>query len=135
MGLNNRDTRLSVWFLISVLSSGLLLSYTSQSLLPKVSADPLEISNDQVKDTYLMYVKLKINQGQGQGQGGPPSGCQPGLGQLEKEDLLSDNALCNPGLENMKNKVTNDELDDNLVNQLSKNIDKKETILKDKLEK
>ena len=35
----------------------------------------------------------------------------------------------------MKNKVTNDELDDNLVSQLSKNIDKKETILKDKFEK
>ncbi|HMG38278.1 MAG TPA: hypothetical protein VK566_03775 [Nitrososphaeraceae archaeon] len=113
------------------------MSYVSQSLLSKVSADPFVISNDQVKDTYLMYVKLKTNlgQGQGQGQGVPPSGCQPGLGQLEKEDLQSDNALCNPGLENMKNKVTNEELDDNLVNQLSKNIDKKETILKDKLEK
>ena len=135
MGLNKRATRLSVWFLISILSSGLLLSYASQGLLSKVSADPLVISNDQVKDTYLMYVKLKTNQGQGQGQGGPQSGCHPGLGQLEKEDLQSDNALCNPGLENMKNKVTNDELDDNLVNQLSKNIDKKETILKDKLEK
>jgi len=123
--------------LILVLSSSLIMSYVSQSLLSKVSADPFVISNDQVKDTYLMYVKLKTNlgQGQGQGQGGPPSGCQPGLGQLEKEDLQSDNALCNPGLENMKNKVTNEELDDNLVNQLSKNIDKKETILKDKLEK
>ena len=65
MALNKRATRLSVWFLISVLSSGLLLSYTSQGLLSKVSADPLEISNDQVKDTYLMYVKLKTNQGQG----------------------------------------------------------------------
>ncbi|HSA74514.1 MAG TPA: hypothetical protein VLD84_11230 [Nitrososphaeraceae archaeon] len=113
------------------------MSYTSQGLLSKVSADPLEISNDQVKDAYLMYVKLKINQGQsqGQGQGGPPSGCQPELGQLEKEDLQSDNALCNPGLENMKNKLATDQLDDNLVSQLSKNIDKKETILKDKLEK
>lgn len=139
MGLNKRATCLTVWFLISILSSGLLLSYTTQGLLSKVSADPLEISDDQIKDTYLKYVKLKTNQGQGQGQsqgqGGPPSGCQPGLGQLEKEDLLTDNALCNPGLENMKNKVTNDELNDNLVNQLSKNIDKKETILKDKLEK
>ena len=35
----------------------------------------------------------------------------------------------------MKNNLANDELDDNLVSQLSKNIDKKETILKDKLEK
>src|SRR5574342_903733 len=137
MVLNNRATRLTVWFLISVLSSGLIMSYTSQGLLSKVSADPLEISNDQVKDAYLMYVKLKINQGQsqGQGQGGPPSGCQPELGQLEKEDLQSNNALCNPGLENMKNKLVTDQLDDNLVSQLSKNIDKKETILKDKLEK
>ena len=141
MGLNNRETRLSVWFLISVLSSSLIMSFISQSLLSKVSADPLEISNDQVKDTYLMYVKLKTNQGQGEGQGqgqgqeGPSSGCHAGLGELEKEDLQSDNALCNPGLENMKNKVTNDQLDDNVVNQLSKNIDKKETILKDKLGK
>jgi hypothetical protein len=137
MDLNKYAARLPAWFLILVLSSSLIMSYVSQSLLSKVSADPLQISNDQVKDTYLMYVKLKTNlgQGQGQGQGGPPSGCQPGLGQLEKEDLQSDNALCNPGLENMKNKVTNEELDDNLVNQLSKNIDKKETILKDKLEK
>jgi hypothetical protein len=137
MDLNKYAARLPAWFLILVLSSSLIMSYVSQSLLSKVSADPLQISNDQVKDTYLMYVKLKTNlgQGQGQGQGGPPAGCQPGLGQLEKEDLQSDNALCNPGLENMKNKVTNDELDNNLVNQLSKNIDKKETILKDKLEK
>ena len=67
MALNKRATRLTVWFLISVLSSGLIMSYTSQGLLSQVSADPLEISNDQVKDTYLMYVKLKINQGQGQG--------------------------------------------------------------------
>ncbi len=133
MALNKHAARLSVWFLISVLSSGLIMSYTSQGLLSEVSADPLEISNDQVKDTYLMYVKLKTNQGQG--QGGPPSGCQPGLDQLTSEDLLSDDALCNPGLENMKNKVTSEELDDNLVGQLSKNIDKKETILKDKLEK
>ena len=137
MDLNKYAARLPAWFLILVLSSSLIMSYVSQSLLSKVSADPFVISNDQVKDTYLMYVKLKTNLGQvqGQGQGVPPSGCQPGLGQLEKEDLQSDNALCNPGLENMKNKVTNDELDNNLVNQLSKNIDKKETILKDKLEK
>ena len=57
------------------------MSYISQGLLSKISADPLVISNDQVKDTYLMYVKLKTNQGQGQGQGGPQSGCHPGLGQ------------------------------------------------------
>jgi hypothetical protein len=137
MDLNKYAARLPAWFLILVLSSSLIMSYVSQSLLSKVSADPFVISNDQVKDTYLIYVKLKTNLGQvqGQGQGVPPSGCQPGLGQLEKEDLQSDNALCNPGLENMKNKLTNEALDDNLVNQLSKNIDKKETILKDKLEK
>ena len=133
MDLNKYAARLPAWFLILVLSSSLIMLYVSQSLLSKVSADPFVISNDQVKDTYLMYVKLKTSQGQV--QGGPPAGCQPGLGQLDKEDLQSDNALCNPGLENMKNKVTNDELDNNLVNQLSKNIDKKETILKDKLEK
>ena len=72
-----------VLFLLSVLSSSLILSYTSQGLLSKVSADPLDISNDPMKDAYLIYVKLKINQGQG--QGGPPNGCHPGLGQLDKK--------------------------------------------------
>ena len=54
MDLNKYAARLPAWFLILVLSSSLIMSYVSQSLLSKVSADPLQISNDQVKDTYLL---------------------------------------------------------------------------------
>lgn len=93
--------------------------------------DPLQISNEEVKNSYLQYVKLKI----GQGQGASDSKCQPELGQLESEDLLNDNALCNPGLENMQDKLTNEELDQNIINKLSDNVENKATILKDKLEK
>lgn len=93
--------------------------------------DPLQISNEEVKNSYLQYVKLKI----GQGQDASDSKCQPGLGQLESDDLLNDNALCNPGLENMQDKLTNEELDQNIINKLSDNVGNKATILKDKLEK
>ncbi|HZA71032.1 MAG TPA: hypothetical protein VE548_15145 [Nitrososphaeraceae archaeon] len=94
--------------------------------------DPLQISNEEVKNSYLQYVKL-ISQGQGQGASGPD--CQPGLGQLESEDLLSDNALCNPGLENQQDKLTNEQLDQDIINKLSDNVEDKAAILKDKLEK
>lgn len=93
--------------------------------------DPLQISNDEVKNSYLQYVKLKI----GQGEGGSDSDCQPGLGQLESDDLLSDNALCNPGLENQQDRLTNEELDQDIINKLSDNVEDKAAALKDKLEK
>jgi len=112
------------------------MSYVSanNSLLSRVwAANPYQISNDQVKDTYLMYIKQKSNQGLGPDN----TECQPGLGlgKLTSDELQNDNLLCNPGLENMKNKLADGNLDDKIVNKLSKNIDKKETILKDKLEK
>lgn len=94
--------------------------------------DPLQISNDEVKNSYLQYIKL-VSQGQGQGAPGPD--CQPGLGQLESDDLLSDNALCNPGLENQQDKLTNEELDQDIINKLSDNVEDKAAALKDKLEK
>jgi hypothetical protein len=136
MNLEIRARILSTYFLISIFSLGLLMSYVSanNSLLTRAwAANPYQISNDQVKDTYLMYIKQKINQGLGPDN----TECQPGLGlgKLKSDDLLNDNILCNPGLENMKNKYTNGNLDDKIVNRLSENIDKKNTILKDKLEK
>lgn len=94
--------------------------------------DPLQISNDEVKNSYLQYIKL-VSQGQGQGASGPD--CHPGLGQLESDDLLSDNALCNPGLENQQDKLTNEELDQDIINKLSDNVEDKAAALKDKLEK
>ena len=57
------------------------------------------------------------------------------MGQLESEDLLSDNALCNPGLENQQDKLTNEQLDQDIINKLSDNVENKAAILKDKLEK
>ena len=137
MELRTCSERIATLFLILVFSGGLMLSYIGVNTLEAVSAEavsanPIQISNDQVKDTYLTYIKLKTSQH----QGGPKSECDPGLGDLQKEDLQNENALCNPGLENMKNKLADDnKLDDELVNKLSKNIEKKETVLKDRLEK
>lgn len=94
--------------------------------------DPLQISNDEVKNSYLQYIKL-VSQGQSKGASG--SDCHPGLGQLERDDLLSHNALCNPGLENQQDKLTNEELDQDIINKLSDNVEDKAAALKDKLEK
>jgi len=116
----------SPYFLILVLSGVLLVPYvtTNTHLLTKVWADPYQISNDQVKDTYLIFIKQKISQG----LGGPPSECDPGLGGLQNDD-----AICNPGLENMKNKLSDQDVE--IIKKLSDNIEKKETILKDRFEK
>jgi hypothetical protein len=130
---------MSIYLLISTFSLGLLTSYVVASSNTVTAAwdNPYQISSDQVKDTYLVYIKQKINQ-----NNKDPSDCQPGLGvgKLKPEDLQSDDALCNPGLENMEKKLqekqTNSgELDDKIVDKLSKNIEKKKSILKDRLEK
>lgn len=113
-------------FTVALISNGPVSATVIES-----TNDPIQISNEEVKNSYLQYVKLKI----GQGQGLSDSKCQPGLGQLESDDLLNDNALCNHGLENMQDKLTNEELDQNIINKLSDNVENKATILKDKLEK
>ena len=108
-----------------------MLSNIGHNSIKGTSSNPIQISNNLVKDTYLTYVKLKTSQDKGD-----KSKCNPGVGHLQKEDLQKDDALCNPGLENMKNKLADDnKLDEKLVNKLSKNIEKKETVLKDRLEK
>jgi hypothetical protein len=97
-----------------------------------VTTGPNQISDELVKDTYLVFIKQKTSQGQGQGQGQgqetSSSDCDPGIGRLETEE-----GICNPGLENMKNKLTDEDVE--IVKQLSKNIEKKETILQDRFEK
>lgn len=114
-----------------VFSGGLMLSNIGHNSIKATSSNPIQISNNLVKDTYLTYVKLKTSQDKGD-----KSECDPGVGHLQKEDLQKDDALCDPGLENMKNKLADDnKLDEKLVNKLSKNIEKKETVLKDRLEK
>lgn len=114
-------------FLISILSMGLIFSCFAAGgiLLTKISAtvnDPFQISNDQVKDNYLVFIKEKANIG-------PNSDCQrgTGVGVLQGDDII-----CNPGLENLQDKA---ELDDDIVGKLSENIDKDKEVLADKFEK
>jgi hypothetical protein len=113
--------------IISVLSLSLVISYstTSNLLLTKTIAqvnDPLQISNDQVKDNYLLYIKEVAKKGTN-------SDCQKGLG---VGVLQGDDIICNPGLENLEEKA---KLDDQIVGKLSENIDKDKQVLADKLEK
>ena len=87
-------------------------------------SNPVQITNDQVKDNYLVYIKEKVNKGSN-------SDCQKGLavGVLDEDDVI-----CNPGLENLQNKAE-DGLDDDIVGKLSDNIDKDKQVLADKFEK
>ena len=122
-----RNSVMSKYFLISIFSLGLFFSYYAANniLLTKISAivnDPYQISNDVVKDNYLVYVKEKANKKSN-------SDCHPGLG---VGVLQGDGIICNPGLENLQDKA---ELDDELVDELSKNIDKDKQVLADKFEK
>lgn len=102
-------------------------------LLKKTSAtinDPYQITNDQVKDSYLVYIKEKINKG-------PNSECQPGLG---VGVLQGDDIICNPGLLNQQNNLNQlenqgEELDDGIVSKLSDKLQKKQEVLEDKFEK
>jgi hypothetical protein len=117
----------SKYLLISILSMGLVFSYFAAGgiLLTKISAtvnDPFQISNDQVKDNYLVFIKEKANKG-------PNSECQrgTGVGVLQGDDII-----CNPGLENLQDKA---EPDDDIVGKLSENIDKDKEVLADKFEK
>ena len=122
-----RNSVMSKYFLISIFSLGLFFSYYAANniLLTKISAivnDPYQISNDVVKDNYLVYVKEKANKKSN-------SDCHPGLG---VGVLQGEGIICNPGLENLQDKA---ELDDELVDELSKNIDKDKQVLADKFEK
>lgn len=115
------------YLLISILSLSLVLSYsaTGNLLIIKTFAqvsDPLQISNDQVKDNYLLYIKEVAKKGSN-------SDCEQGLG---VGVLQGDDIICNPGLENLEDKA---KLDDDVVGKLSQNIDKDKQVLADKLEK
>jgi hypothetical protein len=128
MNFCKRSRNICKYFLISIVSLALIVAYSlaaSNTLSIKASAtinDPLQISNDQVKDNYLVYIKEKANKG-------PNSDCQSGLG---VGALQGDDIICNPGLENLQDKT---ELDDEIVGELSKTIDKDKQVLADKFEK
>lgn len=127
MDFCKRSAGFTKYLLISILSLSLVLSYsaTSNLLIMKTFAqvnDPLQISNDQVKDNYLLYIKEVAKKG-------VDSECQNGLG---VGVLQGDDIICNPGLENLEEKA---KLDDSVVGKLSENIDKDKKVLLDKLEK
>lgn len=134
----NLNGNASKFLLISILSIGLIFSYSAAGsiLLTRISAsanDPYQITNDQVKDNYLIYVKEKINKKNN-------SECQPGLG---VGVLQGDDIICNPGLLNKQKKIDKLEadlqnskaLDDKIVEKLSEKLDKKKEVLADKFEK
>jgi hypothetical protein len=118
------------YFLISIFSLGLIFSYSAANSISLTKAwatvDPYQITNDQVKDNYLVYIKQKTAKGLDE----LSSECQRGLG---VGVLQGDDIICNPGLENLQNKVS--ELDDDIVGQLSDKLEKKKEILTDKFEK
>jgi len=146
--LKTRIEKLPSHLLVLILSLGLVfysVSVANIGLTKVWAANPYQITNDEVKDNYLVYIKQKVNQGQ---DGSSSGDCHPGLGKLKKEgpENLQSSDLCNPGLENMKKKLGsyeqdkkqglgNDKLDDKIINKLSDKINKKETILKDRFEK
>lgn len=127
MDLSKRCRILTKYFLISIISLSLVISFstTSNLLLIKTFAqasDPLQISNDEVKDNYLLYIKEVAKKG-------VDSECQQGLG---VGVLQGDEIICNPGLENLQDKA---ELDDDVVGKLSESIGKDKDVFADKLQK
>jgi hypothetical protein len=93
--------------------------------MSNAQTDNYRLLSDQEKDAYIIYVKQKIKQEQG-----ASSDCQPGLGlgQLKGTQPPIDNFLCNPGLENMKNKLqdvqANGGVDDKKLSKLNAKFDK-----------
>jgi hypothetical protein len=126
---------ISKYVLILIFSTALILSYSAAGsiLLRKTSAtinDPYQITNEQVKDSYLVYIKEKINKG-------PNSECQPGFG---AGLVQGDDIMCIPGLLNQQNKLNElenqvEELDYGIVSKLSDKLEKNEEVLADKFEK
>ena len=127
MYFSKRCRNLTTYVLFSILSLALVISYSatgnfiSTTTFAQVN-DPLQISNDQVKDNYLLYIKEVAKKGS-------DSECQPGLG---VGVLQGDDIICNPGLENLQDKA---ELDDDVVGKLSDNIGKDKEVFADKLQK
>jgi hypothetical protein len=120
----------SKYFLISILSLGLIFSYSAASSVSLAKSwaatDPYQITNDQVKDNYLVYIKQKI----AKGLEGLSSECQHGLGVGVLQD---DNIICSPGLENLQIKANG--LDGDIVGKISDKLEKKKEVLADKFEK
>ena len=127
MDFCNRFRNFPKYLLISILSFSLVISYGAASnlLLTNILAqvnNPLQISNEEVKDNYLLYIKevaKKVSD----------SECQQGLG---VGALQGDDIICNPGLENLQDKA---KLDEDVIGKLSEDIGKDKEVFADKLEK
>jgi hypothetical protein len=137
--MNYKARRISTYFLFSALSLGLLTSYLSShsNIVANAQTDTYRLLSDQEKDAYIIYVKQKIKEEQT-----GSSDCQPGLalGQLKKEkNVPTENFLCNPGLEKMKNKLQEQQadggVDDKKTSKLQSNIEKKQNKLNAKFDK
>jgi hypothetical protein len=127
----HRLNGISKYSVIAVLSLSLVISYsTSGNLFTQTFAtitgstvnNPLQISNEEVKDNYLLYIQEVSKKGS-------DSDCQQGLG---VGVLQGDDIICNPGLENLQDKA---ELDDEVLGELSENIGKDKEVFADKLQK
>jgi hypothetical protein len=124
--------------LISIFSLALIFSYSvaNNILFSKIFAtvnDPNIITNDQVLDNYLVYIKDVANKGKGAAN----SECQPGLG---VGVLQGDDIICNPGLLNQQNKIEElqkqaNQLDSDVIGKLSDKLEKKKEVLEDKFVK
>ncbi|HJU78799.1 MAG TPA: hypothetical protein VJ599_04455 [Nitrososphaeraceae archaeon] len=127
MDFCNRFRNFPKYLLISILSFSLVISYGAASnlLLTNILAqvnNPLQISNEEVKDNYLLYIKEVAKKGS-------DSECQQGLG---VGALQGDDIICNPGLENLQDKA---KLDEDVIGKLSEDIGKDKEVFADKLEK
>ena len=67
MNLKIRTGFISTYLLIMALSVGLLTAYVTSNnfLLTRVLAEANQVSNDQLEDSHLLYIKDKIKYGLG----------------------------------------------------------------------
>ena len=137
--MNLKAKTISIYLLISVLTLALLTSYVSShsNIVANAQTDTYRLLSNQDKDAYIMYVKQKIKE-----ENKDSSECKPGLalGQLKKEkNVPTENFLCNPGLEKMKNKLQEQQayggVDDKKTSKLQSNIEKKQNKLNAKFDK
>jgi hypothetical protein len=133
-------------FLFPLVLSVVTASFAANSNLLAMMEQTSDLTiNSQMENAFTMNpipVKEKVKS-----DSGPE--CEPGAGKIKKGSDIED--ICNPGLENMKKKLTSADSDDNKKsksdddkknksdddkkNKLADKIDKKEVKLKERLER
>lgn len=109
----------------SVISAQIMTTTWASVVTDQSANNQNQISNEIVKDNYLIYIKEKMGEGLLNGF----TECLPLLGNLK-----SDDATCTPEEINKLNNVPAD-LDEEIISKLSNKIDKNGNILKDSFEK